>query len=122
MVLNKLFGKKKDNYFFEAEDNNTNETETAVEATTSIESVEATTNSESSVTSTASISQTNVAYDVPDWVKAIKNYSNQDVNNGSQPQEENFAGKYITNNVPFSRRRPGPSLAPFKSMASKISK
>lgn len=113
MALNKLFGKKKDNYFFEAESNNGNETETAVEATTS---------SESSVTSTASIPQTNVAYDVPDWVKAIKNYSNQDVNNSSQPQEENFAGKYVTNNVPFSRRRPGPSLAPFKSMASKIGK
>lgn len=120
MVLNKLFGKKKETYFFEAKDNTTDNTETAVEATGETETTEAT--PATSATPVATVSQANVAYDVPDWVKAIKNYSNQDGNNANQSQVENFAGKYISNNVPFSRRRPGPSLAPFKVMASKIGK
>lgn len=119
MVLNKLFGKKQNNYFFEAP-NTDNNSETTTEVTTEAEVVTTTTASAASpVTSSTPV---NVTYDVPDWVKAIKNYSHQDANNNNQSQGENFAGKYITNNVPFSRRRPGPSLAPFKTMASKIGK
>ncbi|WP_330202715.1 hypothetical protein [Cyanobacterium sp. Dongsha4] len=121
MVLNKLFGKKKDNYFFEAENKNTNETETQVEGNQT-ETTVSEGDAETNATPAVSASQKDVAYEVPDWVKAIKNYSSQDTSNNAQSQGENYAGKYVTNNVPFSRRRPGPSLKPFKGMASKIGK
>ena len=63
--------------------------------------------------------QVNVSYDPPEWVKAMKNYSDQGIGNSSE-STDNFAGKYVTNDVPMSRRRPGPSLNMFKDMASKM--
>lgn len=62
--------------------------------------------------------------DQPEWVKAIKNYSIPNSNdiNGTSSESETFAGKYITNDVPQLRRRPGGSLKLFKNIASQINK
>lgn len=113
-MLNKFFGKKKSqDYFFEAPE--------TPEVVSSEETTTETATSEEGKSAPVAVQSVNVSYDVPDWVKAIKNYSNQS-NNASLSEGENFAGKYVTNNVPQSRRRPGPSLAGFKAMASQISK
>ncbi|MBE9223263.1 hypothetical protein IQ215_11200 [Cyanobacterium stanieri LEGE 03274] len=66
----------------------------------------------------------NTSNDQPDWVKAIKNYStpNPDNGDGVISESETFAGKYISNNVPTPRRRPGGSLKPFKDIASQMNK
>lgn len=119
MALKKLFGKKKSQeYFFEAPE--ISDTVTVEEKATEV--TEATTSEEAkSATAPVAVQSVNVSYDVPEWVKAIKNYSNQSDSNSSK-EGENFAGKYVTNNVPQSRRRPGPSLAGFKAMASQIGK
>jgi len=116
MVLNKLFGKKNKSqeYFFEA-------TETETVSTEENSGDESASVTEAKPT-TAVTTSVNVSYDVPDWVKAIKNYSNQNNGNASSGEGDNFAGKYVTNNVPQSRRRPGPSLAKFKGMASQINR
>lgn len=115
MVLNKLFAKK-DKYFLEIE---TKTTEQPQGETVTI-SEDGDTEVSSNEVSVNPPSLSNVADDVPEWVKAIKNYSN--TAEAETVEVENFAGKYISNNVSFSRRRPGPSLAPFKSMASKMGK
>ncbi|MGY6529251.1 MAG: hypothetical protein ACXITR_04925 [Cyanobacterium sp.] len=62
--------------------------------------------------------------DQPEWVKAIKNYSTPNADNGSTPSEESvtFAGQYISNDIPQARRRPGGSLKLFKDIASQINK
>ncbi len=67
---------------------------------------------------------TPVNYDPPEWVKAIKNYSDGSGNGigNSSGTENNFAGKYVSNNVASARRRPGGSLNKFKDMASKVGK
>lgn len=124
MVLNKFFGKKKEEKYFLEIDTKTenkpsgevavNEEDSTV-ATSTIEGKEVTLKAKSQP-------EVDVSYDVPDWVKAIKNYSNQGNSNNSATEGENFAGKYVSNSVPQSRRRPGPSLAGFKNMASKVSK
>jgi len=118
MVL-KLFGKKdkSQEYFFEAKDIPVEETVTSEETTTG-----ETTSPEGEKSAPVAVTSANVSYDVPEWVKAIKNYSNQSNENASVTEGENFAGKYVTNNVPQSRRRPGASLAKFKAMASQIGK
>ncbi|BAQ66824.1 hypothetical protein [Geminocystis sp. NIES-3709] len=136
MVLNKLFGKKNQSkeYFFEvkettpapaSEETVISEKSTAVETTTSseVESTPVASKSVSKVKSTPVVSKSvDVSYDVPEWVKAIKNYSNQSNGDASGTNSNNFAGTYVTNNVPQSRRRPGPSLSKFKAMASQIGK
>lgn len=118
MVL-KLFRKKdkSQEYFLEIKDANTPATETV---TTEVEG-----DNNAVATATPATPATppgDVSYDVPDWVKAIKNYSNSNSDNASVTGENNFAGKYLTNTVPLSRRRPGGSLATFKNMASQIGK
>lgn len=113
MALNKLFGNKKSQeYFFEVTETVTSEETTTVK----------TTSPDGEKSAPVTVQSVNVSYDVPDWVKAIKNYSNQSNASTSVTEGENFAGKYVTNNVPQSRRRPGPSLATFKAMASQIGK
>ncbi|MGI0481482.1 hypothetical protein ACN4EE_11910 [Geminocystis sp. CENA526] len=117
-MLNKLFGKKKSqDYFFEAPA--TPETVASEETTTETSE---TATSEEAKSAPVAVKSANVSYDVPDWVKAIKNYSNQNNGSTSVSETNNYAGKYVTNNVPQSRRRPGPSLAGFKAMASQIGK
>ncbi|MBL1210890.1 hypothetical protein [Geminocystis sp. GBBB08] len=130
MVLNKLFGKKKEEkYFLEIDTKTENQpsadtTVNAGETTVELSTPEVTETTVTATTIEPKINASyNVSYDAPEWVKAIKNYSNQGNNaSTSNSEKENFAGKYITNNVPQSRRRPGPSLAGFKNMASKIGK
>lgn len=124
MVLNKLFGKKKEEtYFLEIDTKTENQpsAEVAVNEEDSTVKKSTTEGKKTSVTSTTT-TKVDVSYDVPDWVKAIKNYSRQSNNNGQEMEGENFAGKYVSNSVPQSRRRPGPSLATFKNMASKINR
>lgn len=139
MVLNKLFGKKETTYFLEIDTETNNESSSEVEVNQEESVVEkSTTETEASTpakkttgkkttvkkttTTTSEVeAKGDVAYETPDWVKAIKNYSNQD-NNTSVKEDNNFAGKYVSNNVAQSRRRPGPSLNNFKNMASKIGK
>jgi hypothetical protein len=124
MVLNKLFGKKKEEkYFLEIDTKTENQSsvEVAVNEKDSTVNESTTEGKETSVTATTK-TKVDVSYDVPDWVKAIKNYSRQGNNNGQDMEGENFAGKYVSNSVPQSRRRPGPSLAAFKNMASKINR
>ena len=63
----------------------------------------------------------NVSYELPQWEKAIKDYSKPgSISVGDSVTGNNFAGKYVSNNVFTSRRRPGPSLNIFKDMASKM--
>ncbi|WP_373481315.1 hypothetical protein [Geminocystis sp.] len=118
MVLNKFFGKKKETYFLEIETKTDSESSsTVVNSTSEI----ATTEEKEAIVTTTIKPQVNISDDTPEWVKAIKNYSHQS-NNTSTSEAENFAGKYVSNSVPQSHRRPGPSLDGFKSMASKIGK
>jgi len=127
MILKKLFSKKKDskNYFLEVDVKD--ETPAQGEAPADVDSVmgqvEAKTNEEGEVVKKLSApSSKSATTDTPYWVNAIKNYSDQNNNNGSATNDLNYAGKYVTNNVPQSRRRPGPSLKPFKNIASQINK
>ncbi|WP_446683662.1 hypothetical protein [Cyanobacterium sp. HL-69] len=60
--------------------------------------------------------------DQPEWVKAIKNYSTPNPDNSTPAENTNFAGQYISNDVPQARRRPGGSLKLFKDIASQINK
>lgn len=141
-MLNKLFGKKKEeNYFLEFDVKNTSQSQKnkvveniEVSETMQIDKNTATTTPSSETkgkaeTKTASTEkmptipqpQSNVSYDPPEWVKAIKNYSNP-TNNNSPYNTNNFAGNYVSNNVSMSRRRPGPSLNKFKQMAGKMGK
>ena len=140
MILDKLFKKNKSKeYFLEIDTNATKkpeaeakteitETATVKEEKTEVAKIESTqtqsetqpeVKTEQSSTPAAPV----VSYDLPEWVKAIKNYSQpKSIDLTNSAPGNNFAGKYVTNNVPTSRRRPGPSLNLFKDMASKISK
>ena len=71
-------------------------------------------------TSKTSTKKTKVAaYEPPEWVKAIKNYSNNGQSEEQPLQEKStFANKYLMANPPKSRRRPGPSLNRFKEMVN----
>jgi len=144
-MLNKLFGKKKeDNYFLEfdikdksptqknpqknqvAENTGSSETMLMEKTTVTENSSPTKDKAETKTTSPAKTPttpqpQSNVSYDPPEWVKAIKNYSTP-TNNNSPYNSDNFAGNYVSNNVPMSRRRPGPSLNKFKQMAGKMGK
>jgi hypothetical protein len=121
MVLNKLFGKKEESYFLEINAKTDSQPSPEVKVNEGDSTVETSSAKEKEATVTATVKpKLDVNYDVPDWVKAIKNYSNQGNNNTSASEGENFAGKYVSNSVPQSRRRPGGSLATFKKMASKI--
>jgi len=127
MVLKKLLSKKKDsqNYFLEVDvkDEAPAQNEVATNVDSVMEQVEAKTNEEGEVIKKlAAPSPQSSSDDTPDWVKAIKNYSDQNSNNASTTEDMTYAGKYVTNNVPQSRRRPGPSLNPFKNIASQINK
>lgn len=124
-MLKKLFGQKKNqDYFLEFEEKSQSsapsitpeETETAQETTETKGKTEA---------KTAPITpapQAKVTYNPPEWVKAIKNYSNQSNGQSAQGGSNTYAGQYVTNNVPMTRRRPGPSLKMFKDLASKMNK
>lgn len=124
MALNKFFGKKKEEkYFLEIDTKTENQPSAEVAVNGEDSRVEtSTTKGKEATISTTAKPKVDVSYDVPDWVKAIKNYSNQGNNNASATEGGNFAGKYVSNNVPQSRRRPGASLATFKNMASKINR
>jgi hypothetical protein len=140
MILDKLFKKNKsETYFFEVDDNASKKAEAKPEETktatvkeeqpeaakvesTSTQS-EATTEKSAPPATTATTTTADVSYDVPEWVKAIKNYSKPEASDSSTGNTgNNFAGKYISNNVPISRRRPGASLNKFKDIASEIKK
>ena len=138
MIFDKLFKKNKSKeYFLEIDTNATKklkaetkpeiaETVTVKEEKTEVAKIELTpTQSETKPEATKQKPSTSAnppaSYDVPEWVKAIKNYSqpeNTDWTNSVTGN--NFAGKYISNNIPISRRRPGPSLNKFKDIASTI--
>lgn len=129
-MLNKIFGKKKnENYFLEFDGKSAKEAKpetvksTKQDKPVGTETTQAVTEANETVKFTPTQSKPTVSYDSPDWVKAIKNYSNQNSNGVSSSTENaNFAGKYVTNNVSMSRRRPGPSLNKFKKIASEINK
>jgi len=127
-VLNKLFGfgKKKEEYFLEFKKP---EKETTLATVAADEKEKTTTTAagdkpaESTTVATTPVAPVpaniEVSYEPPEWVKAIKNYSTP---TDKDKEESLFAGKYISNSIPLSRRRPGPSLAPFKNMASQLGK
>ncbi len=150
MILDKfLNSKKSQKYFLEIDDNASSQTEAVevespkTEAKSEITKVEAEAAKAEEASKTekapepkapaakvptetktiSTPSTPDVAYDSPDWVKSMKDYS-QPQNNilGKVATGNNFAGKYVTNNVTSSRRRPGGSLNKFKDMASKIKK
>ncbi len=85
------------------------------------DATKATVNKKKSTSKTkTSTTKTKVAaYEPPEWVKAIKNYSNNGQSETQQLQENStFATKYLMANPPQSRRRPGPSLNRFKEMVN----
>lgn len=116
-MLKNLFGKKEDKgYFLEIEEKPQTKT---VKKVAKVES-----NKEGSTDQTPTTKPSTPSYqpnyNPPEWVKAIKNYSNTEL---EQVQENvNFSTNYLMGNTPQSRRRPGPSLNPFKAMASKMKK
>ncbi|MCS6941893.1 MAG: hypothetical protein NZ901_03525 [Geminocystis sp.] len=127
-MLNKLFGfgKKKGEYFLEFKKPEEGETKVATVAAEKKENTAAAASekpADSATVVTAPVTPVpaniEVSYEPPEWVKAIKNYSTPSDKN---KEESLFAGKYISNSIPLSRRRPGPSLAPFKNMASQLGK
>ena len=135
-MLNKLFGKKKEkDYFLEIEEKDTSEqnkpSETIkekvkTEETTTVPEVKSETVEKSTKKSTqptvkkvSSVSSKSVNYDPPEWVKAIKNYTNTDEN---QTNGLGTKASYLMINAPKPRRRPGPSLNSFKQMANTIKK
>ena len=137
MVLNKLFNKDKSpKYFFEADESQTAtpeaEAQPKEEATAVVEETTQTTEASSAPAESAAPKASkapkapaaptaDVPYEVPEWVKAIKNYSQPETGDGARSQG-NYAGTYVTNNISFSRRRPGPSLSKFKTIASQLRK
>jgi hypothetical protein len=123
-MLNKLFGKKDQNknYFLEIEEKPEVKAETKeVVAETKVDTV-ATKKSEPKTTiKTESKSPTKTVSkiatpDQPEWVKAIKNYS--DVKAEENKENPTFSTTYLLTNTPLIRRRPGPSLNQFKAMVN----
>ena len=53
----------------------------------------------------------------PEWVKAIKNYSNDTDNSKADSSEIAFASKHLMPNITNSRKRPGPSLNKYRMIA-----
>lgn len=126
MVLNKLFKKgKSEEYFLQIDTaETTTATEVKEEATVATEestSEPSEVKAEAPAPKPVAYTPSNVSFEQPEWVKAIKNYS-QPESNGDSTTGNNFAGTYVSNNVSFSRRRPGGSLSKFKQMASKMSR
>lgn len=121
-----LFGKKKDkNYFLEIEQKTEQTTEVSSQVSDEAvsESKVATTITNSKVATPQTVAKSKSgasSYEPPEWVKAIKNYSNTEEN--KVEKEINFASKYLMGNMPLSRRTAGPSLNSFKAMASSIKK
>jgi hypothetical protein len=128
-MLKKLFGKKKDkSYFLEIE--NQQEEKKVETASAEPEKVETTTKVESQKEAVAQNKTTTKlpekttkvpTYEPPAWVKAIKNYSNNNQSGESQ-ESLTFAPNYLMPNSPTPRRRPGGSLKLFKEMASNLKK
>ena len=144
MILEKIickFTKKSDNYFLELETNTpeadtistkepssevateTPETETEEVATTSTE----TEAQETTAPPAPSTPKYVVSFDPPAWVSAIKNYSNDSAEgeggeNTPASTNNNYAGKYVSNNIASARRRPGGSLNKFRDIASTMKK
>ncbi|AFZ46469.1 hypothetical protein Cyast_0490 [Cyanobacterium stanieri PCC 7202] len=126
MVLKKIFSKKKGTpkYFLEVE------VKDQAPATPAQEKAPTSENNQpegkqptAKKTAPAPKATSNVPADQPEWVKAIKNYSNTgDSESQSGDDDSTFAGKYVTNNVPQARRRPGGSLKAFKNIAAQINK
>lgn len=117
MVLKKLLPKKNQSpkYFFEADIKEKDISQVNSDGET--EMVEGAL----PTSTTPSTANSNVSYDQPEWVKAIKNYSTPELSE-NKAEVTTFAGQYITNNVASSRRRPGASLAMFKDMAKTMNK
>lgn len=128
MVLKKILSKKKGTpkYFLELEVKDQLLTAPTQENPSTPENnsgkgTQPTTNT----TTPAPKANSNVVSDQPEWVKAIKNYSNTNTENSesqSGGDDSTFAGKYVTNDVPQARRRPGASLKAFKNIAAQINK
>lgn len=128
-MFKKLFGKKDKNYFLEIEEK-TKTSESSAEKTTSTTVVETaqtkeveaskpqveSPKSKGKKTVTVSKTKSTPTYEPPEWVKAIKNYS--DVQSSEEIKKSPFADQYLMKNTPRSRRKPGPSLNSFKQMAS----
>jgi hypothetical protein len=123
-VLNKFFGKKKEEkYFLEIDTTTENKPSEEVAVSEEDSTLERLTiEGKGDAVNSKPQTRVDVSYDLPEWVKAIKNYSNQGNSSNSATEGENFAGKYVSNSVPQSRRRPGPSLEGFKKIASKMGK
>jgi hypothetical protein len=123
-MLNKLLGKKKnEGYFLEIEKKQESQVEIKspepekVETAAKVETV-----SEKKTTTKPTVKTAKSStYEPPEWVKAIKNYSN---NNQSEESQKSltFAPNYLMANSPTPRRRPGGSLKLFKEMASNLKK
>lgn len=127
MVLKKIFAKKKvtQKYFLEVEvKDQAPETPAVENAETSESNQKKGKQPTAPKSSPAPKATPNIPADQPEWVKAIKNYSNTAQSNESQSEDEDstYAGKYISNNVPQARRRPGASLKAFKNIASQINR
>jgi hypothetical protein len=138
-MLNKLFGKKKESYFLEVEEEPKSPAETpeitpesaletpAVEEVSSeVVQAEPTQSTKATVkekpaSKTITTTTKVAAYEPPEWVKAIKNYSSSASTEAQKVQAKStFATTYLMANPPTSRRRPGPSLKQFKDMASQM--
>ena len=130
MILKKLFGKKSEDYFLEvdadtlatATTSTTSDTEGEDAPTAEATPETATSDSATGATTPSKPAKPVVNFDPPEWVSAIKDYSNSNVAETiAEPSgDNNYAGKYVSNNVNISPRRPGPSIDKFRELASKL--
>ncbi len=118
-MLKNLLGKKKDNYFLEIpEESNDKKNTKTTKQTSKAES--------KSEAKTVTITEPKVAKkvintDQPEWVKAIKNYTNQ-TGKVEKKESQTFSTTYLMPTISPFRRRPGPSLNGFKDMANNMNK
>jgi hypothetical protein len=121
-MLKKLFGGKKDDFYMQIDESQETETTetTAPVATSTESSTEVTAEAASTETATAAPAPVNVpAPEVPFWVSAMR--STATIQAETKP-EMTFSTDYLLSSGSSSRRRPGPSLNPFKEIARQVKK
>ncbi|WP_069791995.1 hypothetical protein A5482_009115 [Cyanobacterium sp. IPPAS B-1200] len=124
MVLKKILSKKKGQpkYFLEVEVKDQAPETPVVESSEKTPETSQAQGTKTAPSAPAPKAPVNSYSDQPEWVKAIKNYSTPNPDNSTPAENTNFAGQYISNDVPQARRRPGGSLKLFKDIASQINK
>lgn len=125
-MLNKFFGKKPSNFYLELKETDSDKPATAKTAAPAVEEAPATEAPAEPAAQPAATDKKAKKTSVKKGKKEVKSEPKAapapvapTIANGKvEPKEVEFATKYLID-PPASRRRPGPSLNPFKDMARK---